>query len=556
MKNLEVLTRNLGNSPADQSVLIVADTTELAAVITTFLSDGTLVTLGDGSQYIFNANATTGGITPTTGTGRWWLLAPSGNGINAKTFGAIGDNVADDTTPLQNAINALANYGSLYIPKGTYKITASLTLGVGGVAGVLNVPITIYGDGNATQIINAAPINNPTFKFAGVALFQLRDVLLSGNSTNPNDAVWLTKNGNNQRCGGFVLKNVVSQMPGRGFYITDTNTGQILNCMHWPSGGGVGAVAPVVNLGDVSHGIEMGGTTAINDITIIDFVNPGSALYAAGTCSILYSSTFVGSTGIRVIGGELEGWIKNSGMYAIKFTGVYASLIHGTYSENGDIYLSGCRYISGIGIDGAVSKLTLTGNSHFCDFSSCYFDDLIIDAGSDANNFTSSTFAVSLTDNAADTVFLVVNGAGSDRVADRGRKPVAAAVYLDVPYALNFGVQNVAICNREDYDQFTIHNPATGEFTIPVSGNYRISVGGYVDNLSAAGKGVQVAIYKNGVTTGRRSLKTAVGAGQPVNLDMSAIIPLTKNDVVTISIYLDDVANRNLNECFIGIEAL
>jgi Pectate lyase superfamily protein len=51
--------------------------------------------------------------------------------INAKVFGATGDGVADDTTELQAAIDALVSATDsdiLLIPAGTYKITSTLTL--------------------------------------------------------------------------------------------------------------------------------------------------------------------------------------------------------------------------------------------------------------------------------------------------------------------------------------------------------------------------------------------------------------------------------------------
>lgn len=73
-------------------------------------------------------------------------------------FGAVGDNVADDTTALQNAINAaLAQKRPLYIPPSDYKITA---------------PLDMRGDG--LQVIGASPwfttIHQTTGNTVGIRL--------------------------------------------------------------------------------------------------------------------------------------------------------------------------------------------------------------------------------------------------------------------------------------------------------------------------------------------------------------------------------------------------
>jgi hypothetical protein len=56
--------------------------------------------------------------------------------VSVKDFGAVGDNVADDTAAIQAAIDALeaSGGGELRFPSGTYKITAPLT-----VAGQVNL---------------------------------------------------------------------------------------------------------------------------------------------------------------------------------------------------------------------------------------------------------------------------------------------------------------------------------------------------------------------------------------------------------------------------------
>lgn len=59
---------------------------------------------------------------------------------NVKEYGAVGDGVTDDTTSIQNAVNAAQiNGGTVYVPCGTYSISSSI---------LITKPITIMGEGN------------------------------------------------------------------------------------------------------------------------------------------------------------------------------------------------------------------------------------------------------------------------------------------------------------------------------------------------------------------------------------------------------------------------
>ncbi|PDT74117.1 glycosyl hydrolase family 28-related protein [Bradyrhizobium sp. C9] len=72
--------------------------------------------------------------------------------VSVKDFGAVGNGVADDTSAFQNAIAALPGGGRIYVPRGFYRITATLTLHGG---------LTFYGDTCVTNVFGL-PTGNET----------------------------------------------------------------------------------------------------------------------------------------------------------------------------------------------------------------------------------------------------------------------------------------------------------------------------------------------------------------------------------------------------------
>ena len=104
--------------------------------------------------------------------------------INAKDYGVVGNGTADDTTPLQNAINAAKTQRrSLYIPQGRYKITSSLTYTITDATKWAG-GIVIYGDGMgfAQDGSNSGTVIEPTNAVTGPAL----DITGVANSDNSN----------------------------------------------------------------------------------------------------------------------------------------------------------------------------------------------------------------------------------------------------------------------------------------------------------------------------------------------------------------------------------
>lgn len=82
--------------------------------------------------------------------------------VNVLDFGAVGDNVADDTAAIQAAINSISN-GVVYFPVGTYKITETISIDA-KTKGSIN----FLGDGLGSEIIySGITADIPMFYYFG-----------------------------------------------------------------------------------------------------------------------------------------------------------------------------------------------------------------------------------------------------------------------------------------------------------------------------------------------------------------------------------------------------
>lgn len=90
--------------------------------------------------------------------------------ISVKDFGAKGDGVTDDTVAIQAGINYLIarSGGALYIPAGTYNISAALVLTNGS-------NIKLYGDGPAASIIRTTSATANVFFSSSTDFYQTFD---------------------------------------------------------------------------------------------------------------------------------------------------------------------------------------------------------------------------------------------------------------------------------------------------------------------------------------------------------------------------------------------
>jgi len=130
--------------------------------------------------------------------------------VSVKDFGAVGDGVTDDTAAIQAAINA-AN--TIYVPAGTYKVSASLTAS--------DKSIRIYGDGETISILKytggtngitwSSSTDNHTLQVQGIQLYP--DAAMSGSPISASFGVALGK-----VWAGVSLENILATFGGAGKY--------------------------------------------------------------------------------------------------------------------------------------------------------------------------------------------------------------------------------------------------------------------------------------------------------------------------------------------------
>lgn len=116
--------------------------------------------------------------------------------VNVKTFGAVGNNVADDTAAIQAACDSGKN---VYFPSGSYRISSEIRLNQGGAMSV--VPVLrgqkFFGDGPSRSRIrqSTATANGFNVTQVGSFYFQFRDLALEGHGGNTSSGAGIKTTG-------------------------------------------------------------------------------------------------------------------------------------------------------------------------------------------------------------------------------------------------------------------------------------------------------------------------------------------------------------------------
>lgn len=150
--------------------------------------------------------------------------------ISVKDFGAEGDDVADDTTSIQNAIDYANGIGAdVYFPAGTYRISNTLTINNSGDLSD-RYKASIYGDGSSSVRIHGLAGNFNMLQITGGTssglhshqvirgLFLQKDDLLGACIQIDNAA--------------FLSVEDISTLNGNyGLYATDLLSSVFFNCI-------------------------------------------------------------------------------------------------------------------------------------------------------------------------------------------------------------------------------------------------------------------------------------------------------------------------------------
>lgn len=136
-----------------------------------------------------DAGATVWTVDPVYGYG------PQFDSISVKRFGAVGDGVTDDSAAIQAAIDSLTSGGTVYFPRGTYRVNTGLTVDVNGVCLIGDGPASvIYDPGNVLSLyIKASNVEVSRLKFLGTqsgSTYRVNQVALGGSGISPS-RVWI-----------------------------------------------------------------------------------------------------------------------------------------------------------------------------------------------------------------------------------------------------------------------------------------------------------------------------------------------------------------------------
>jgi len=125
--------------------------------------------------------------------------------FNVKTYGAKGDDTTDDTTSIQNAINAAfaANGGTVFFPAGTYKISSALTA---------KDSVSLVGSGTAATIIHQVTTSVNGITGTDLQFMEFKSLTVKGPTTGTGKGIALLNSAHQTQ--GITMDQIIVQLFG------------------------------------------------------------------------------------------------------------------------------------------------------------------------------------------------------------------------------------------------------------------------------------------------------------------------------------------------------
>ena len=183
--------------------------------------------------------------------------------VNVKDFGATGDGVHDDTKAMQNAIDAVGNGDTLYIPNGVYAITQPLI----NPAGLNHINVT--GQGSETILLATVTMTD-IIAFTNVSRSTFRNFYLNCNNY-ADHGINLTQSSETstqnrlEHILGKLAKNYLFYLDGEEDCILDqcinegneSNGGLVTGAVRWIIPDGAGTIIGGALFGEVKVQAQM-----------------------------------------------------------------------------------------------------------------------------------------------------------------------------------------------------------------------------------------------------------------------------------------------------------
>lgn len=406
--------------------------------------------------------------------------------FDVKGYGAVGDDSADDTAAIQAAIDAASTGGTIFFPKGTYKITSPLSVAVPlmfrGTLG-RELPTSVVHQVTASAIgISFASTANPSV---------IADMGIVGSATSANTAAYGIDAAKDVHLERVQIKSFYDGMRvGAGSFYATIAGSHFLSNAH----AGIALVSGMTNM------TIFGGTR---------FAYSQYGIYGTGSIR-----------GLRMMGGAIE----EMSQYGVFIDGANASQIAlgGIWFETTSAFASpGLGYVK-LGSTAAVKAVSIrdcfffpTDITSFWDIDASNTTNLSVagsffgstGAGGGSYRFASTVSDVDMGANHYQTAINIANnsaaafrqstdGAHITQGATTAQAAFAARVAGDIANRFNMGADGLmawgtgaavrdTYLGRSTTKTLTLDDGSAGPVTLVINGN-RVATPGAVQQLTAA----------------------------------------------------------------------